>query len=173
MMKTFIKILLIKIIFLSNAFAKLEIEEENFIKKIMASESFEKARVILKKDQLVTVQIPMGDKYKKRIFKYWKTNEKTVWILNSIGKYKPITAAFIVKECKINSAHVLIYREQHGYEIKYPSFLSQFNNLKVNNEFRLTRNIDNISGATLSVHSMDRMARTALILDNISNDNKC
>ena len=67
----------------------------------------------------------------------------------------------------------MIYREQHGYEIKYPSFLSQFNNLKINNEFRLTGNIDNISGATLSVNSMDRMARTALILDNISNDNKC
>ena len=115
----------------------------------------------------------MGDKYKKRIFKYWKTNDKTLWILNSIGKYKPITAAFTVKECKINSAHVLIYREQHGYEIKYPSFLSQFNNLKINNKFRLTGNIDNISGATLSVQSMDRMARTALILDNISNDNKC
>ena len=172
-MKIFVNIILIKLIFLTSAFAKLEIEEENFIKKIEASEDIEKARLILKKDQLADIQIPMGDKYKKRIFKYWKTNEKTVWILNSIGKYKPITAAFTVKECKINSAHVLVYREQHGYEIKYPSFLSQFNNLKINNEFRLTGNIDNISGATLSVQSMDRMARTALILDNISNDNKC
>ena len=66
-----------------------------------ASENLEKARLILKKDQLADIQIPMGDKYKKRIFKYWKTNDKTVWILNSIGKYKPITAAFTVKECKI------------------------------------------------------------------------
>ena len=172
-MKTFINILIIKLILLSSAFAKLEIEEENFIKKIGASENLEKARLILKKDQLADVQIPMGNKYKKRIFKYWKTNDKTIWILNSIGKYKPITAAFSVKECTINSAHVLIYREQHGYEIKYPTFLSQFSNLKINNEFRLTGNIDNISGATLSVQSMDRMARTALILDNISNDNKC
>ena len=77
------------------------------------------------------------------------------------------------QDCKINSAHVLIYREQHGYEIKYPSFLTQFKDIKINNKFRLTRNIDNISGATLSVNSMDRMARTALILDNISNENKC
>ena len=173
MMKIFVNIILIKFLFLASAYAKLDIEEENFIKKIEATENVEKARLILKKEQLADIQIPMGDKYKKRIFKYWKTNEKTVWILNSIGKYKPITAAFSVKECKIISAHVLIYREQHGYEIKYPSFLSQFNNLKINNKFRLTGNIDNISGATLSVNSMDRMARTALILDNISNDNKC
>ena len=68
---------------------------------------------------------------------------------------------------------MLVYREQIGYEIKYPSFLVKFNDMQINNKFRLTRNIDNISGATLSVQSMDRMARTALILDNISNDNKC
>ena len=172
-MKILIKILLINLICFGTAVAKLEIEEENFLKKIRSSENIVKSRIILNKEQLTKIQIPMGDKYKKRIFKYWRTDEKTVWILNSIGKYKPITAAFVVKECKINSAHVLIYREQHGYEIKYPSFLTQFNSLKINNEFRLTRNIDNISGATLSVNSMDRMARTALILDNISNDNKC
>ena len=108
----------------------MEIEEESFIKKMKSSEELVKARIILNKEQLTNIQIPMGDKYKKRIFSYWRTKEKTVWILNSIGKYKPITAAFTVKECKINSAHVLIYREQHGYEIKYPSFLLNLKILK-------------------------------------------
>ena len=37
---------------------------------------------------------------------------------------------------------------------------------------KLNVKIDNISGATLSVNSMQRMARTALIFDNISNDSK-
>ena len=37
----------------------------------------------------------------------------------------------------------------------------------------LNKKIDNISGASLSVNSMDRMARAALILDNVVNDNKC
>jgi len=116
----------------------------------------------------------MGHTYKKRIFKYWVTsNDQTVWILNSIGKYKPITAAFVVDSCKIKSAHVLVYREQHGYEIKFDSFLSQFSAVAINKETDLNKKIDNISGATLSVNSMDRMARTALLLDQISNDNKC
>ena len=66
-MKIFINIILIKLIFLTSAFAKLEIEEENFINKMKSSEGFEKARLILKKDQLADIQIPMGDKYKKRI----------------------------------------------------------------------------------------------------------
>ena len=95
-MRLFINIFLIQITFLYSAFAKLEIEEESFIKKMSASEELVKARIILNKEQLTNIQIPMGDKYKKRIFSYWRTKEKTIWILNSIGKYKPITAAFTV-----------------------------------------------------------------------------
>tara|TARA_E500000178_G_C16916589_1_gene705173 strand:+ start:399 stop:917 length:519 start_codon:yes stop_codon:yes gene_type:complete len=157
----------------SLVFAKLEQEEKSFLDKIDASGNISKERIILKKNELEKIQVPMGHKYRKRIFSYWTSDDKTVWILNSIGKYKPITAAFVVKDCKINSAHVLIYREQIGYEIKHNAFLTQFSQMKLNNKLRLTRNIDNISGATLSVNSMDRMARTALILDNISNDSKC
>ena len=166
-------ILILTLSFCNPLFAKLDKEEAKFINKIQSSENLTKERIILKKDDLKKIQIPMGNKYKKRIFSYWRADNKTIWILNSIGKYKPITASFIVQECKIKSANVLVYREQIGYEIKYPSFLVKFNDMQINNKFRLTRNIDNISGATLSVNSMDRMARTALILDNISNDNKC
>ena len=41
-----------------------------------ASEELVKARIILNKEQLINIQIPMGDKYKKRIFSYWRTKEK-------------------------------------------------------------------------------------------------
>ena len=112
-------------------------------------------------------------KYKKRIFKYWSSYDQTVWILNSIGKYKPITAAFTVKECKVNSAHVLVYREQHGYEIKYPFFLTQFTDAKIDSALKLDTKIDNISAATLSVNSMKRMAKMALLLSKLSNENSC
>ena len=115
----------------------------------------------------------MGNNYKKAIFSYWKKEDKTIWILNSIGKYKPITTGFIVSDCKVESAKVLVYREQHGYEIKYPSFLSQFNGTTLKGNTKLNKNISNISGATLSVNSMDRMARVALLLNNAINENKC
>ena len=46
----------------------MEIEEESFIKKMSASEELVKARIILNKDQLTNIQIPMGDKYKKEFF---------------------------------------------------------------------------------------------------------
>ena len=75
-MRLFINIFLIQIIFLSSALAKLEIEEESFIKKMSASEELVKARIILNKEQLTNIQIPMGDKYKKEFFSYWRTKEK-------------------------------------------------------------------------------------------------
>lgn len=173
-MKIFIYILILfNILFANVTYSKLEEAEEKFLAKIESQSPIEKNRLILKKDQLKKVQIPMGHKYKKRIFSYWRTENQSIWILNSIGKYKPITAAFVVEECKIKEANVLIYREQHGYEIKYEAFLSQFAGVDIDSKYDLTKTIDNISGATLSVNSMDRMARAALMLDNIANENKC
>ena len=173
-MKIFIYILILfNILFANVTYSKLEEAEEKFLAKIESQSPIEKNRLILKKDQLKKVQIPMGHKYKKRIFSYWRTENQSIWILNSIGKYKPITAAFVVEECKIKEANVLIYREQHGYEIKYEAFLSQFAGVDIDSKYDLTKKIDNISGATLSVNSMDRMARAALMLDNIVNENKC
>ena len=173
-MRVFIYILILFNILYSKAtFSKLEEAEEKFLAKMESQSPIEKNRLILKKDQLKKVQIPMGHNYKKRIYSYWKSENQSIWILNSIGKYKPITAAFVVEECKIKTANVLIYREQHGYEIKYEAFLSQFVGVDIDNKYDLTKNIDNISGATLSVNSMDRMARAALILDDIVNENQC
>ena len=174
MMKIFIYFLIVFSFFYSKfVLGSMSEQEEAFLSKLGNTSPLTKERLILKKDQLAKIQIPMGHKYKKRIFKYWSSDNQTVWILNSIGKYKPITAAFTVKECKVNSAHVLVYREQHGYEIKYEAFLSQFVDASMNDKYDLNKKIDNISGATLSVNSMDRMARAALILDNVVNDNKC
>ena len=79
----------------------------------------------------------------------------------------------MVNNCKIKSSHVLVYREQHGYEIKYPAFLLQFTDAEINSNMKLNTKIDNISGATLSVNSMKRMAKTALLLNKLSNENSC
>ena len=79
-------IILFTVFFQSSLFAKLELEEKNFINKLAESNSLSKERVILKKEQLSKIQVPMGNKYKKRIFSYWRADNKTIWILNSIGK---------------------------------------------------------------------------------------
>ena len=172
MVKLFIILFSISI-FNNNAFTKQTSSEVDFLNKVFNNQIPKKERIIVKGENKKKIKAIMGSKYKKRMFSYWRNNTEQVWILNSIGKYKPITAAFITDNCKVKSSHVLVYREQHGYEIKYQACLLQFKETEMDKTLKLNTKIDNISGATLSVNSMKRMARTALLLSKLSNENSC
>lgn len=102
-------------------------------------------------------------------FKYWGADGKTVWILDEIGKDRPITAGVVVEQGKIEDVQVLIFRESRGWEVKYDFFTRQFANLWLNSADDLSGQVDNITGATLSVNAMTRMAKAALKLHEYSN----
>lgn len=97
--------------------------------------------------------------------RYFTDGTKTAWILEEIGKEELITAGFVIKDGRIEQARVLIYRESRGMEVRYPAFVNQFNGTALIGGNRLDRSIDGISGATLSVGAMERMAREALYFD--------
>jgi len=113
-------------------------------------------------DDITTI---MGHRYGGLRIKYWREGGRTAWILEEIGKYEPITAGFIVDSGKLAEIRILIYRESHGWEVRYPFFTDQFRGLELNENRRLTGPIDGISGATLSVSSITRLAALALFLD--------
>ena len=81
----------------------------------------------------------MGSNYKKLRMKYWRQDQKTACILERIGKVEVITAGFIVENCRISSIHVLVYRETHGWEVKYPSFRDQFVGINMVEGFKLDK----------------------------------
>lgn len=97
-------------------------------------------------------------------FKYWGADGKTVWILDEIGKDRPITAGVAITDGRIEDVQVLVFRESRGWEIKHNFFTRQFANLWLDDGQDLSGKIDNITGATLSVKAMKRMARAALLL---------
>jgi hypothetical protein len=49
--------------------------------------------------------------------------------------------------------------------VRYPFFTDQFDGATLTAKSRLDRNIDGITGATLSVGAVTRIARVALIFD--------
>ncbi len=100
--------------------------------------------------------------------RYWRSNGKSAWILDEIGKEEPITAGFVVSDGRIVQVRVLTYRESRGGEVRYPAFLKQYQGIELLADSYLNRNIDGISGATLSVNAMNRMARLALYFDRMS-----
>lgn len=97
--------------------------------------------------------------------RYWREADRSVWVMNEIGKEKPITVGISVVDQTIDQLQVLVYRESRGWEVKYPFFTDQFRSARLNGGTELDRSIDGISGATLSVHALTRLARVALLLD--------
>jgi hypothetical protein len=86
-------------------------------------------------------------------------------VLEEIGKTEPITTGIVVDQGAIARISVLIYRESRGWEVKYPFFTDQFKGATLTAMHELDRKIDGISGATLSVRALTRLARLALLLD--------
>lgn len=103
--------------------------------------------------------------------RYWQQGSRTVWVLNRTGKTKPITAGFIIENGKILRSKVLIFKESRGWEVRFKYFTDQFSTARIDDDYKLDRHIDNISGATLSVRAMQKMARIALYLHQQVADN--
>ncbi|MBL4607761.1 MAG: FMN-binding protein [Pseudomonadales bacterium] len=100
-----------------------------------------------------------------RRVRYWRKSASSVWLLEEVGKHKPITAGFWLEKGIIKKVKVLAFRESRGWEIKYPYFLKQFNGVFLLENTVLSTKVDGISGATLSVRAMTKMARIALYLN--------
>ena len=97
--------------------------------------------------------------------KYWQDGEKTAWILDEVGKEKPITIGVVIESGKIQHLKVLTFRESRGWEVKHTFFTRQFDNVGINQDQQLDKHIDGISGATLSVRALKKVARIALYLE--------
>ena len=63
-------------------------------------------------DQAAAKKI-LGHSYKSSRVRYWKSGKKTAWVLEEIGKTRPITTGFVVDGGKIHMVRVLVYRESH------------------------------------------------------------
>jgi len=102
--------------------------------------------------------------YRGLRLRYWGKGQRTVWILNEIGKERPITIGVVVQTGKLKQVSILAFRESRGGEVRYPAFTDQFQGAMLNNDQRLNKTIDGISGATLSVRAVEKTARIALFL---------
>jgi len=97
-------------------------------------------------------------------YRYWRSDERTLWVLDEVGRTEDITFGFDIAAGQISHSKVLAFRETRGWEIRAPWFTRQFDGARLTPELQLSQSVNAITGATLSVDAFRRSARLALFL---------
>lgn len=84
-------------------------------------------------------------------------------VTEEIGKYKPITFMVgVTPQLAVRDVAVMVYRESHGGDVKRRRFLDQYRGKTARDPIDANRDIINISGATISVRSMNAGVKRVL-----------
>ena len=84
-------------------------------------------------------------------------------VTEEIGKYRPIT--FMVgagPDLRVRDVAVMAYRESRGGDVKRKRFLSQYRGKRTSDPIDVGRDIINVSGATISVRSLNAGVKRVL-----------
>ena len=127
----------------------------------------------LNDDINATAKTILKHAYPTMRIRYWREGQRTAWIMNEIGKTKPITIGVSIAEQGIERMRILAFRESRGGEVRMPFFTRQFKGQSLLPDgHALSEHVDGISGATLSVRAVKNTARFALYLHNLVVENR-
>jgi len=145
-------------------------QPQSFVKQQFSNNPPQAKVVLLNKTLKTKLAAILQHEYIGLRIRYWQDNQganKTVWVLNEIGKDKNITLGITVVNQKIKIVKVLVFRESRGWEVKHDFFTQQFKGIFLKDDKSLSRSIDGITGATLSVRAVKKMTTIALLLDRL------
>jgi hypothetical protein len=147
---------------------------KNEFQKVALKQNFAQAEnrtLWLDKEIQLKINQILDHNYPKLRIRYKKfsddSNFQTVWFLDEIGKERPISFGVSIINDRVDLIKVIKFRESRGGEIQMEAFSEQFSQAALNNESRLDKNIDGITGATMSVSAMKKITRVALTLHAI------
>ncbi len=84
------------------------------------------------------------------------------------AKRNRLPRGVVVNGGRLERLRVLVFRESRGGEVHRAAFVRQYQQAALDEKSRLDRNIDGITGATMSVSAVNRQARLALLLDRLA-----
>jgi hypothetical protein len=142
-------------------------DPDAFLAEVFAGEPPPAQAVWLLDERPTRVQAILGHPYEGLRVRYWLEDGRSAWILDEIGKDRPITTGIVVSRGRIEDIRVLVFRESRGWEVRRESFRDQFRGARLDGDDGLDRTIDGITGATLSVRALKRQARLALYLHGL------
>ena len=140
----------------------------------------------LNKASKAEIDTQLGYQIQALRIRYWRDAKRTAWILDEIGKEQPITVGVVVDNGAIEQVQILVYRESRGGEVQQSFFTDQFvaatlsqnqhshqkhDDSEYPKNLDLNKSIDGITGATLSVRAVKKMATLALYLHDLALSN--
>jgi len=157
--------LFVALLFSSTLRAEVYLAPEKFLAESFGGNAPKPSVLWISGETRAAVEKILGHRASALRVRYWARGDRSAWILEEIGKTEPITTGIVVDNGAIARINVLIFRESRGWEVRYPFFTDQFKGATLTAMDELDRRIDGVSGATLSVHALTRLARVALLLD--------
>lgn len=148
--------------------------EDDFYQQTFNSQVPDVEVLWLKAEQKEQAKNILGRPFSRLRVRYRSLNQRSAWILEEIGKDRPITFGVVVDKGRIADISVLEYRESRGGEIRHNFFTDQFLGLGLRNNQAPTLDgrIDGITGATLSVRASRKIATLALFFHQLVMDAK-
>ncbi len=143
---------------------------ERFLKQTFPDGAPKPAVVWMRGDVKKRVEAILGHRYPALRIRYWRRNGRSAWILDEIGKSEAITVGIFVAQGQIEKLRILIFRESRGDEVRHPGFTRQFERAALDAHGGLNTSIESITGATLSVRAVKKLAILALYLDSLTHD---
>lgn len=135
---------------------------EDFLHEVFSGDTPQPAVLWLTGTVRDEAKVILGHEPTQLRVRYWRLDQRSVWILDEIGKEKPVTTGIVINSGKIERLRVLIFRESRGWEVRHDFFTDQFKQRGLDADMKLDHPIDGISGATLSVRALTNLARLAL-----------
>ena len=99
---------------------------DEFLQEVFATTSPSPQVLWLKGEIKETAAAILGHPYPALRIRYWTSAGRTAWILEEIGKEKPITVGMVIGADGMEMLRVLEFRESRGWEVRYPFFTDQF-----------------------------------------------
>ena len=140
------------------------LSQPDFLQQVFADQQPQPGLLPLRGELRERVTKVLGHPYRGMRLRYWHSDEISAWIIDEKSKDMPMTLAVAVGPAGITHLNVLVYREPRGGEVHQAFFRQQFVGITLQDDLSLSREVDGITGATLSVDAVSRVAAMALLL---------
>lgn len=152
----------------SRATVYLSVEEAQQL--MFPNEILQPRPLVLSPDQAAAIERASGVRVANPALQVWRAAGGGWFFLDAvIGRSELITYALALDaEGRVKQLEVLEYLESHGGEVRYPRWRAQFHNKRAGDAVMLGRDIQGISGATLSCEHLTDGVRRLLATHDIA-----